>query len=385
MQGKIVKLHLFEQGYVSIEDIAKVWAKEVGIVQQKEFENKIWKFYWEGVFINNNGESTFVIPYQDKEYINDIPFMLNIINTSELNENSEKNICDVALVFSEENNELTPSYFLSKNAYNKSFLEKHDFLFKCAFDNNEDKDYDSNVLNFFKHIINEHKDAKKVVFDTNSKVFNILTLYHIFEPAYRKVTRYAPLDRAFFFNLLHTYGLLAFKPQVLPKWSGEGSDAILMDASDEDYKKLSEQDLDFLGKTFENKDFVEVYLKPLIKPDHFIDFLKRFKMLVPKFLTAAHLNKQGKKGRKKGIAVKHERIKPEIFQIFSVRLKGITCITPPDSATKIANDVIGILEQRYPNAKDEQIPSSSQMKRYLDDYCKVYKILNINASIKNVS
>lgn len=284
-----MRVNLCEQEYLSIKQIAEEWAKEPGKLQYKEMEQEIWKAYWLGQFVDENGEPTFMVTYEGKEYY-DKQLPIHIVPESNEEKYDKESIEYLAIIYKEEGGGSIPIHFWIRYLYSSPTSVSISRFYPHIIISDErneaaEKKYEDEFLSGIKDIIAKYKDGGKAYLSLEDDFVQRYLLDHVVELPYKRVTKYVPLHRAFLFSYLHSSGLLEFRPKRLPKWSGKGEDAILMEADEEDYKSLTEQDLIFLDKNFENKQFLQAYLNPCIKPEYFIDACVKLNVKVPQFLA----------------------------------------------------------------------------------------------------
>lgn len=369
-----MRVNLYEQEYLSIKRIAEEWAKEPGKLSAKEIEQEIWRTYWLGDFVDENGEPTFVIPYEDREYIEKGPLPLHIISEAELDKHKDE-IKYAAIIYSEGKEGVNPLHFFVRYLGFPPRIVEFSEMYNHIIKNNErdkaaeEKYYDEFLVKI-KKITLEHKNVGKASLPFNDDFTIKLRMHHIFDLEYKQVTKYVALHRAFLFNYLYSSGLLKFKPKCLPEWSGKGEEAILTDASDEDYKNLSEQNLNFLDKEFESKQFLQAYLEPCIRPVYLINVCKKLGVKVPNFLDTVNINvdeisEQGKKketrGRKAGKpSEKYSQTKFAVINLLC-SMKN----TETKSENEILNTLYTELNKMFP---EDKIPEEGQMKRYIKEF-----------------
>ena len=284
-----MRVNLYEQEYLTIKEVAKEWAKEPGKLEADKTEQEIWKAYWLGHFVDESDEPTFMVTYEGREYY-EKQLPIHIIPEPNEEQYDKESIEYLAIIYKEESGESIPIHFWIRYLYSSPTSVSISRFYPHIIISDErneaaEKKYEDEFLSGIKDIITKYKDRGKAYLSLEDDFVQRYLLDHVVELPYKGVTKFVPLHRAFLFSHLHSSGLLEFRPKRLPKWSGKGKDAILMEADEEDYKSLTEQNLNFLAKEFENKPFLQAYLNPCIKPQCFIDACVKLNVKIPQFLA----------------------------------------------------------------------------------------------------
>ena len=368
-----MRVNLYEQEYLSIKQIAEEWAKEPGKLSAQKIEQEIWRAYWLGHFVDENKQSTFMIPYEDREYLEQGSYPVQLINKSQEENYDKESIQYFAIVYEEKNGEIEIINFWVRHLYSspKSYpLEQ--FYTKIINKDGEidevaSKEHNNEFVSQIKNIVINNKDTGNANLDMNDDfVYCLIREYHIINLHHKMVAKYFPLERPFLFDRLYSNGLLEFTPKSLNKSFRKNESKAL---DNEDYKMLSEQNLTFNEDPSRYK-LIEVYLNPFINPGDFVDVCKKLRVEIPGFLDTANINikidsaeykKKENRGRKKG--------KPlEKYAGAKLETKGFLR-SIKDIETKSIDEILTIiydhLNKTFPQ---ENIPEEKQISRWLKEF-----------------
>lgn len=383
----VITMHvkLYEQEYLSIKEIAKEWAKEPGNISADKIEQEIWRAYWLAKFVDENNESTFMIPYEDREYISEGELTVNIIHESEEEKYNKESIKYFAIVYKEGSGEIEPVNFWVRYLHSSPTSVSLERFYTHYPENHKsfEEKHNSEFTEQIKNLVKQYKDSG-VGYLSKEDDFtqSLIREYHIINLHYKTVTRYFPLERPFLFDRLYSNNLLEFTPKLLNKSSRENESGIL---DSEDYKMLSEQNLIFSGEFFKSKNFfdkdssrkklMERYLNPVIMPSDFVGVCKKLNIDIPVFLgkineDSAEIVKKKTRGRGKN---QHHSL---VMNFLSGKLAGVTCITPPNSVNKIKDDFY----KKFPYIEDSISPTT--VKNHINLYLELNGIANNNLSFQ---